>query len=95
VKQYQDKSNNNNYNNYNCNCSDSALSAGLTCLYLPIILGSSSTSIVLNQVSTGLSRLKKRCALCGCAILFDSPVHLCSDCIGFADCCIGLEKIKD
>jgi hypothetical protein len=36
---------------------------------------------------------KKECALCGTIIQESNSLNLCNNCIGYADCCIGLEKL--
>ncbi len=36
---------------------------------------------------------KKECALCRTIIQESTSLNLCNNCIGCADCCIGLEKL--
>lgn len=36
---------------------------------------------------------KTECALCGSLLPKSNELNLCSDCMGCADCCIGLEKL--
>ena len=38
---------------------------------------------------------KKECALCQCLLPENSELHICSECIKSADCCVGLEKLHD
>jgi len=37
----------------------------------------------------------KECALCGAALPVKSEISLCDECIKCADCCVGLEKLKE
>ncbi len=36
---------------------------------------------------------KNECVLCGNIVQESTPLNLCKECIGCADCCIGLEKL--
>ena len=38
---------------------------------------------------------EKKCALCGLILQPNCPVNLCTECVKCADCCIGLEDIKE
>ena len=38
---------------------------------------------------------KKECALCGITLPVGSEVSICDECMKCADCCVGLEKMKE
>ena len=38
---------------------------------------------------------KKECPLCGCSLPTTNELNLCPECIKSADCCVGLEKIRE
>ncbi len=38
---------------------------------------------------------KKKCALCEGTLPTESPVNICENCIKSADCCVGLENLRD
>jgi ribosomal protein S14 len=38
---------------------------------------------------------KKQCQLCGCSLPITTELNLCLQCIKSADCCVGLEKIRE
>ena len=42
-----------------------------------------------------IGRPSKECQLCGSSLPTSTDLRLCSECIKCADCCLGLEKIKD
>jgi hypothetical protein len=44
----------------------------------------------MTQVQTN-----KECALCGTMLPLESEVSICSECMKCADCCVGLEKLRD
>jgi hypothetical protein len=37
----------------------------------------------------------KECALCATTLPVESEISICNDCIKCADCCVGLEKLKE
>jgi hypothetical protein len=37
----------------------------------------------------------KQCALCETALPMESEINICNECIKCADCCVGLEKLKE
>ena len=38
---------------------------------------------------------EKKCALCNNVLPIKPLTSLCSNCLTYADCCIGLEKVDD
>jgi hypothetical protein len=46
-----------------------------------------------NLISFIYIMTKKACALCGTIFQEPTNLNICKKCIGFADCCIGLEKL--
>jgi hypothetical protein len=42
-----------------------------------------------------LQNVKKICALCESELDNNSKLSICRKCLGYADCCIGLEKVSD
>ena len=38
---------------------------------------------------------EKKCALCESLMATNSELSICSVCLGYADCCVGLEKLSD
>ena len=38
---------------------------------------------------------RKECALCGTTLPIGAEVSLCNECMKCADCCVGLEKLRD
>ena len=38
---------------------------------------------------------EKKCALCESLMAPNSGLSICSVCLGYADCCVGLEKLSD
>jgi hypothetical protein len=38
---------------------------------------------------------RKECALCGTTLPAGVQVSLCPECMKCADCCVGLEKLRD
>lgn len=38
---------------------------------------------------------KKKCALCEDTLPSESAVNICENCIKSADCCVGLENLRD
>ncbi|HEV8406222.1 MAG TPA: hypothetical protein VGQ13_10015 [Nitrososphaera sp.] len=38
---------------------------------------------------------RKECALCGTSLPVGSEVSICIECMKCADCCVGLEKMKE
>ncbi len=38
---------------------------------------------------------RKECALCGTTLPVGSEVSICNECMKCADCCVGLEKLKE
>jgi hypothetical protein len=38
---------------------------------------------------------QKKCALCEDALPTESSINICEDCLKNADCCVGLEKLRD
>jgi hypothetical protein len=37
----------------------------------------------------------RKCPLCGFSLATTCELNLCSECIKSADCCVGLEKIRE
>ncbi|WP_158385291.1 hypothetical protein [Candidatus Nitrososphaera evergladensis] len=38
---------------------------------------------------------RKECALCGTTLPVGSEVSICGECMKCADCCVGLESLRD
>jgi hypothetical protein len=57
--------------------------------YLLIILGKKEMLIKDGETT------KRECSLCGFSLPTTSELNLCSECIKSADCCVGLEKIRE
>lgn len=38
---------------------------------------------------------RKECALCGTTLPVRSAVSICGECMKCADCCVGLESLRD
>lgn len=38
---------------------------------------------------------KKKCALCEDTLPIESAINICENCIKSADCCVGLENLRD
>jgi len=38
---------------------------------------------------------ERECALCGTHLPPGTVISICNECIKTADCCVGLEKLKD
>ncbi|MEW5840135.1 hypothetical protein [Nitrososphaera sp.] len=45
--------------------------------------------------NSGSASVRKECALCGTTLPLGSEVRLCGECMKCADCCVGLEKLRD
>jgi len=56
------------------------------------LLGILPNEILIPQGDESTSR---ECPLCGESLQTDNELSLCSECIKSADCCVGLEKIRE
>ncbi len=50
---------------------------------------------LINYQCNNKSMDEKKCALCNNVLPNNPLTGLCSDCLTYADCCVGLEKIDD
>ena len=41
------------------------------------------------------SKIPRICALCDALLSDFSTVNLCDECLAQADCCVGLERLRD
>ena len=41
------------------------------------------------------AQVSKECALCGTTLPEGAEVSLCNECMKCADCCVGLESLRD
>ncbi len=58
--------------------------------YLLVILGKKGLLLRKDEETT-----EKECPLCGFSLPTTNELSLCPECIKSADCCVGLEKIRE
>jgi hypothetical protein len=63
------------------------------CLYELYSVDAEYVHVVNNGLIEAVA--EKKCALCGLRLQRNCPVNLCTECVKYADCCIGLEDIKE